>query len=89
MEIMSFRQGNKFVQGVLISTMLVAKKDEANWAFWFSQKLQNKIITIQCKARKISNTLVGPTLTIFGHYFLKQWELEKEESIGIGKKDPK
>ncbi len=32
------------------------------------------------------NTLVEPTLTIIGHYFLKQSKLEKEESIGTKKK---
>ncbi len=30
MEIMSFRQGNKFAQGALISTMLVTEKEEMN-----------------------------------------------------------
>jgi hypothetical protein len=45
------------------------------------------IIAIQCKAGKIGNTLARPTLTIIGHYFLKQWEPHKEESIGIRKKN--
>ncbi len=45
-EIMSFKQGNKFAPSALISTMLVAEKEKVNWAFWFSQKLQNKIIAI-------------------------------------------
>lgn len=70
-EIMSFRQRNKFAPGVLISTMLVAEKEEVNQVVWFSQKLQNEIIAIQCKARKIRNTLAGPTLTIIGHHYLK------------------
>jgi hypothetical protein len=48
--------------------------------------LQNEIITIQCKPWKIGNTLVEPTLTIIGHYFLKQSESKKEESIGTKKK---
>jgi hypothetical protein len=71
---MSFRQGNKFVLGILISMMLVAKKEEVNWVVWFSQKLQNEIIAIQRKVGKIGNTLTGPSLTIIGHHFLKQWE---------------
>jgi len=74
MEIMSFRQGNKFVIGILISMMLVAKKEEVNWVVWFSQKLQNEIIAIQRRVGKIGNTLIGPSLTIIGHHFLKQWE---------------
>jgi hypothetical protein len=36
---MSFKQGNKFAQGALISTMLAIEKDEVNWVAWFSQKL--------------------------------------------------
>lgn len=52
--------------------MLVAEKEKVNWAFWFSQKLQNKIIAIQRKVGKIGNTLTRPALTIMGHYFLKQ-----------------
>jgi hypothetical protein len=56
-----------------------------NWATWFSQKLQNETIAIQHKARKFGNTEVRPALTIIGHHFLK-WELEKEKSIGTGKK---
>jgi hypothetical protein len=71
MEIMSFKQRNKFALGALISTMLVAKKEKVNWAVWFSQKLQNDIIAIQCNARKNGTTLVGPTLTLIGHHFLK------------------
>jgi hypothetical protein len=86
MEIMSLRQGNKFAPSALISTMLAIKKEKVNWATWFSQKLQNEIIVIQCKAGKIGNTLAEPTLTIIGHYFLKQWEPEKEKSIGTKKK---
>ncbi len=70
-DIMSFKQGNKFAPGALISTMLATKKEKVNWASWVSQKLQNKIIAIQHKVRKIGNTLIGPTLTIIGHYFLK------------------
>jgi len=66
--------------------MLAVKKEKVNWATWFSQKLQNEIIVIQCKAGKIGNTLAEPTLTIIGHYFLKQWEPEKEKSIGTKKK---
>jgi hypothetical protein len=31
MEIMSFKQGNKFALGDLISMMLVAEKEEVNW----------------------------------------------------------
>jgi hypothetical protein len=31
MEIMSFKQGNKFVPNVLISTMLVVEKERVNW----------------------------------------------------------
>ncbi len=85
-ENMSFRQGNKFALSVLISMMLVVEKEEVNWAIWFSQKLQNEIIVIQCKAGKIGNTLTRSTLTIIGHHFLKQWELEKKESIGTRKK---
>jgi hypothetical protein len=86
MEIMPFRQGNKFVLGALISTMLAIEKEKVNWAIWFSQKLQNEIIAIQCKTRKFGNTIAEPTLTIIGHYLLKQWELEKEESIGTTNK---
>ncbi len=70
-EIMSFKQKNKFGLGALISTMLVTYKEKVNWATWFSQKLQNEIIAIQCKARKNGNTLVRPILTIIGHHFLK------------------
>jgi hypothetical protein len=51
--------------------MLVTEKEKVNWATWFSQKLQNEIIAIQCKARKNGNTLVRPILTIIGHHFLK------------------
>jgi len=83
---MSLRQGNKFAPSALISTMLAVKKEKVNWATWFSQKLQNDIIVIQCKAGKIVNTLAEPTLTIIGHYFLKQWEPEKEKSIGTKRK---
>jgi hypothetical protein len=83
---MSFRQGNKFVPSALISTMLVAKKEKVNRVAWVSQKLQNEIIIIQHRAGKIGNTLARPALTIIGHHFLKQRELEKEESIGIRKK---
>jgi len=86
MEIMPFKQGNKFALGALISTMLAIEKEKVNWATWFSQKLQNEIIAIQCKTRKFGNTLAEPTLTIIGHYLLKQWELEKEESIGTTNK---
>jgi hypothetical protein len=86
MEIMPLRQRNKFVLGALISTMLAIKKEKVNWATWFSQKLQNEIIAIQCKTRKFGNTIAEPTLTIIGHYLLKQWELEKEESIGTTNK---
>jgi hypothetical protein len=39
MEIMSFRQGNKFTPGALISTILAVEKDEVNWVVWFSKKL--------------------------------------------------
>jgi len=85
-EIMSFRQGNKFVPSALISTMLAAEKEKVNRATWYSQKLQNEIIIIQHRARKIGNTLAGPALTIIGHHFLKQWEPKKEESIGTRKK---
>jgi hypothetical protein len=49
-------------------------------------EVAKKIIAIECKARKIGNTLVGPTLTIIGHYFLKQWEPKKEKSIQTRKK---
>jgi hypothetical protein len=35
MEIMSFKQRNKFALGALISTMLVAEKEKVNWATWF------------------------------------------------------
>jgi hypothetical protein len=86
MEIMSFRQGNKFPPSALISTMLTIEKEKVNYAIWFSQKLQNEIIAIKCKTRKIGNTLAEPTLTSIGHYLLKQWKLEKEESIGTKKK---
>jgi hypothetical protein len=70
---MSFRQGNKFAPCALISTMLVAKKEKINWASWLSHKFQNEIIVIQRRVGKIGNTLAIPTLTIIGHYFLKQW----------------
>jgi hypothetical protein len=43
---MSFRQGNKFALGVLISIMLAIKKEKVNWVVWFSKKLQNEIIAI-------------------------------------------
>jgi hypothetical protein len=43
---MSFKQGNKFAPGALISTMLAVKKEELNWVVWFSHKLQNEIIAI-------------------------------------------
>jgi hypothetical protein len=85
-KIMSFRQRNKFVPSVLISMMLPTEKEEMNWVVWFSHKLQNVIIAIQCKARKIRNTLAGLALTIIGHHYLKQWELEKEQSIRTKKK---
>ncbi len=71
MEIMYFKQRNKFALGALISTMLVVEKEKVNWVAWFSQKLQNEIIAIQCNTRKNGNTLVEPTLTIIGHHFLK------------------
>jgi hypothetical protein len=35
-EIMSFKQGNKFALGALISTMLAVEKEEVNWIIWFS-----------------------------------------------------
>jgi hypothetical protein len=47
--------------------------------------LQNEIIAIQSKARKMKNTLVRLVLTIIGHHFLKQWESKKEEFIGTKK----
>jgi hypothetical protein len=71
MEIMSFKQGKNFAPSVLISTMLGVEKEKVTWVFWFSHKLQNEIIAIQHMVGKISNTLVGPLLTIIGHYFLK------------------
>jgi hypothetical protein len=46
MEIMFFRQGNKFAPSALISIMLVVEKEKMKWATWFSQKLQNEIIAI-------------------------------------------
>jgi hypothetical protein len=39
---------------------------------WFSQELQNEIISIEHMVAKIGNTLTEPTLTIIGDYFLKQ-----------------
>ncbi len=48
--------------------------------------MQNEIIVIQHKARKNGNTLARPALTNLGHHYLKQWELEKEDSIGTKKK---
>jgi hypothetical protein len=45
-DIMSLRQGNKFVLGALILTMLVVEKEKVNGVVWFSQKLQNEIIAI-------------------------------------------
>ncbi len=70
-EIMFFKEANKFAPNALISTMLASKKEKVNWVACFSHKLQNEIIAIQCKARKIGNTLAGPALTIIGHHFLK------------------
>jgi hypothetical protein len=46
MEIMYFKQGNKFAPSALISTMLTIEKEKVNWAAWISQKLQNEIIVI-------------------------------------------
>lgn len=39
-----------------------------------------------CRTGKIGNTLPILALTIIGHHFLKQWELEKEEFNGTKKK---
>lgn len=86
MEIMSFRQGNKFPPSALISTMLTIEKEKVNYTIWFSQKLQNEIIAIKCKTRKIGNTLAEPTLTSIGHYLLKQWKLEKKSLLGPRKR---
>jgi hypothetical protein len=84
---MYFKQGNKFVLSVLISMMLVVEKKEVNWVIWFSQKLQNEIIAIWHRAKKIRNTLTILALTIIGHYFLKQWEPKKEKFLGTRKKN--
>jgi hypothetical protein len=35
-EIMSFRQGNKFALGAFVSTIMATKKEEVNWVVWFS-----------------------------------------------------
>jgi hypothetical protein len=40
------------------------EEGEMNWALWFTQKLQNEILTMQRKASRARNTLIGPTLTI-------------------------
>jgi hypothetical protein len=43
------------------------------------------LVVVQCKARRLTTTLVGPTLTIIGYY----WELfvrEQESAIGGKKK---
>lgn len=36
MEIMSFKQRNKFAPNALISTMLITKKEKVNCVVWFS-----------------------------------------------------
>jgi hypothetical protein len=68
-EILTFRQSNNFAPGFLVSMMLVAEKELANWVAWFSQKLQNELVVVQRKARKLISTLVGPTLTIIEYYY--------------------
>jgi hypothetical protein len=71
-EILMFHQGNKFALSSLVSMMLVVEKEPMDWATWFSLKLQNELVAIQHKARKLTSTLVELALTIIGYYY---WEL--------------
>lgn len=41
-----------------------------NWALWFTQKIHNEILIVQRKAGRLGNTLIAPTLTIIGTYYL-------------------
>jgi len=44
------------------------------------------LVVVQCKAKKLTSTLVGPTLTIIGYYYRKLFFREQESAIGEKKK---
>jgi len=44
------------------------------------------LVVVQCKARKLISTLVGPTLTIIGYYYRELFVREQESAIGEKKK---
>jgi hypothetical protein len=45
-KIITFQQGNKYVPRVLVVVIQAIKKNPINYVVWFSQKLQNKTITV-------------------------------------------
>lgn len=70
-EICTFWQGNKFAPRTLVGIIQIVEKGAVNWVDWFSTRLQNEVGTIQNKARKQGNTLVGPTFTHVAHYYIR------------------
>jgi hypothetical protein len=56
-----------------------------NQALWFTQKLHNEILAMQRKVGRLGNTLIGPTLTIIGTYYLNHFveNLKKIMTTGI------
>jgi hypothetical protein len=83
---LKFCQGNRFAFGSLIFVMLVVEKEPMNRATWFSQKLQNKLVEVQHRVGKLTNTLIGPTLTIIGYYYEELFAKEQENVVGEKKK---
>jgi hypothetical protein len=45
-KIITFQHGNKYVPRVLVVVIQALKKNPINYVVWFSQKLQNKTITV-------------------------------------------
>jgi hypothetical protein len=60
--------------------MLVAEKELVNWATWFSYKLQNELVVVQCKVGKSISTLVKLALTIIGYYYQELFAREQESA---------
>jgi hypothetical protein len=51
-----------------------------NWGEWFKVRLNKEMITIQMKARKVGNSLIGLALTLVAkHYVVLEYTKENEK----------
>jgi hypothetical protein len=89
-EVTTFKQGNCYIFGTLLFVISVIKKGTVNWVEWFKVQLHKEMITIQRKAKKVGNNLVGPTFTLVTKYYATlEYTKEDEEELIVHLQRPK